>query len=229
MKLWATFRWYFKGLFPHPSAEILFFIVGLIQSFSLVMYKSHEAFIMTTQLLIIPLIGISNGMHIAREKSVTIFELSLLKSWRNIPLSKEMITFIGFIPLILIDLFITYYFGIIWYFPYIVLSVLVYSSLILIPSLMHSSSLSSTLLFFFLFILPTSSVVFIQNDVLMGYKIPVYMSIIIYILSPLFAYKYFNLHIISISPFIGIISICLFYIIVSLLYYIGFIRSQFKP
>ncbi|MHB1663179.1 MAG: hypothetical protein ACYCSG_05055, partial [Thermoplasmataceae archaeon] len=63
--------------------------------------NGNELFISTTQLLLIPMIGLMNGLHMIRDDSVTIFELSLLRSWRNIAISKIIVTLVSFIPFLI--------------------------------------------------------------------------------------------------------------------------------
>ncbi|MHB1493244.1 MAG: hypothetical protein ACYCR7_06925 [Thermoplasmataceae archaeon] len=230
MRLKQAIKWYTKGLFPEPHSILLYAFVFIIQIYTLLYLKNgNELFISTTQLLLIPMIGLMNGLHMIRDDSVTIFELSLLRSWRNIAISKIIVTLVSFIPFLILEFVIVKYYGISYEFSGIAETVLIVASIILFSSLMHSFSVSFTSLFIFLFLLPASSTSLLANLQTLKTTAPYVISVFGYLFSPLTAYEYYTEGVITLSPTIGFYYALTFTFIMILFYYEKFMLTQYKP
>lgn len=230
MKLMKAIKWYSKGLFPEPYTAGIYLFIFVTQYFTLsALQNGVGLFVSVTQLLLIPMVGLMNGLHIIRDDSVTIFELSLLRSWDNIALSKIIVILLSFLPFLILEGVITFYLNISYEFVYILATVVSISVLILFASLMHSFSVSFTSLVIFLFIFPASSISLLDNLQALKITAPVYMSYFGYFFSPMFSYEFFQSGVINVVPINGLLFDSILFFIMILIYFRTFTRTRYKP
>jgi hypothetical protein len=106
VNLTLAIKWYLKNLFPPPVYMPVLSLITIMQLYIIEHLKSTIEFSILTQMLLIPLIILIAGSHFFRGKLLTIFELSLIGSWGRIAISKIIVFTIGFLPFIVLEIFV---------------------------------------------------------------------------------------------------------------------------
>ncbi|WP_075057641.1 hypothetical protein [Thermogymnomonas acidicola] len=100
VSLGASVRWYLKGLFPPPPVYVpVVSLAVLAQAYALAYLKDAGGeFSVPSQMLLIPFVVLIVGSQLSRNMLTTVFEISLLRSWRRTALSKLVALCTGLIP-----------------------------------------------------------------------------------------------------------------------------------
>ncbi|NPA99739.1 MAG: hypothetical protein GXO43_10215 [Crenarchaeota archaeon] len=181
-------RWYMIGLF-HPLTIMLAVVVvvalyeGIISN-----GRTQMNIIMTLELLLYPLYFLQAALHIVRDAKTSLFELSLIKSWKILYVSRIIVFTVALLPVylpILIILIINNLNNIVIPFT---LKTLSYISILSIGILLYSKRGALTFLLVATFILPMS-VLAIVNSLPPDYKLGFIESIVFYFISPIILHE----------------------------------------
>ncbi|BAB66819.1 hypothetical protein STK_17310 [Sulfurisphaera tokodaii str. 7] len=251
-----SIRWYFKGLFPLKFMVLIITTSLLLES--AVYFTSSDPkigiqnLVMLSLMLINPLVLISAFLHVYRSKETTLFELSLLASWRGIAIARIvsallfvlmfwsiqsfyllLLIFLAEYKVITLNSFIILLSAntLLWLILTTLNFFVNYISIGLLISLMStktSSLLLGALVFFFM---PFSVIILLSSYQENGIELSGPMTYFIYFLNPEWSYmfnlqypKLINLHLIQGLTISVVVSILLIAI-----YYLAFIKLQFKP
>lgn len=229
VKLRHALRWYLYGLFPQPYTSIAVVLFLILQFITLKVLTDSQNFFTLLQILLIPLVVLSNGLHFFRNQNVTVFEINLLRKWTLIPLSKIIMMLFSFAPYMIGESIFLYLMGFEAYIPLVAINFVVYSGLLLAFSLLPSSTSSIAMSFVFTFLLPIASSALIENYVNLGISSGPIMGAFIYVFSPIFGYHFYTLGKVSVNLLDGLIVDLVLSVLLMILYIFGFMRSQVKP
>ncbi|BFI76764.1 hypothetical protein [Sulfurisphaera ohwakuensis] len=251
-----SIRWYFKGLFPLKFMALIIATSLLLESAVYITSSDPKIgiqnLVMLSLMLINPLVLISAFLHVYRSKETTLFELSLLASWREIAIARIvsallfvlmfwsiqsfyllLLIFLAKYKVIILNSFIILLSAntLLWLILTALNFFVNYISIGLLISLMSnktSSLLLGALVFFFM---PFSVIILLSSYQENGIELSGPMTYFIYFLNPEWSYmfnlqypKLIDLHLIqgfTISVAVSIILITI--------YYLAFIKLQFKP
>ena len=230
-KLGNALRWYFKESFPHPQTEVLLIILLGIQYLSV-----NDQFVnpvtgiyLVSQFLVVPSIVLFNGLVYLKEEEITIFEITLIGSWKSVAVGRFFSLLSSFIPFLVMELVFFHYFSSSTVFLLIAMTVVMNSAVVMLASLVPNKSAALMVVLATAFLLPLSSFVVLQSYSSLSITISPAMGAILYLLSPLLTDMLYNSHVVSLGPGWGLAVLCVFSIIAGSLYILSFGRSQFKP
>lgn len=229
MRLSSAVKWYSKGLFPHPQTEFLLGIIFITQYYILTDQSLNGNLDIVTQFLLIPLVVLFNGLFFVRDKDITIFEIYLLKSRSNVSLGRTIAIFLSFVPFLIVEALLLVVFKWKVDFLFVVISIMVNASFVLIASLLESFSSAFIVIVCVSFLLPLSSIVLFQNYSFLKLQVGQPLSAVLYVVSPLLTFQSYQGHIVQLSPSVGILVAFAFSIFVIIVYQLLFNRVQFKP
>ncbi|MEM0373797.1 MAG: hypothetical protein QXO96_04500 [Sulfolobales archaeon] len=223
-------KWYIKGLFPIRFL-IPFYIVILTFQFLIWYYykeSSIDLIININSLFLIPILVIHGALHITRNKETTVLEISLLRSWKFVSIGRIFSIYIFSLTFGIVEFLLTYllYSNLIISIL-IIITLLIYSSLSLLASLLHSSTsilIVSTISFLF----PIGFLTLISSYSRLNLKLPIIIQIFSWIFAPNYSYSYYEEGVITLDPSLGIICDIIFSIISTISYYELFRKLDFK-
>ncbi|MCL5989848.1 MAG: hypothetical protein M1166_05920 [Candidatus Thermoplasmatota archaeon] len=227
--LTMTVRWYLKGVFPLPIYVPILSLIIITQLYTIEYLKSLVEFSLLTQMLLIPFIILIVGSHFTRNKLMTIFELSLLGSWKRIAISKLIVFAIGLLPFIVIEVSILLITKNAFIVAPILISLLVYASISILSSLSTSQLNAFMISIVFILLIPISAVELIENYASLGVTSGSPMGMILYFLTPLVSFEYHRKGVISVNPLLGLVVTFFLAIIMIVVYVYLFQREEFKP
>ncbi len=188
-----------------------------------------DSYYYVVQFLVVPLVVLSNGLHFVRDQSITVFEVPLLGSWSAVSLGKISALLISLVPFVVAESVILVYFGHLSLLLLVIASTLVYSAIVLFSSLLSSSSMSFFLTVPFLFLIPLSITVLLQDYIILHLRAGLLMSGIVYFFSPVLGLESFKNQEVSMSPFSGFVTVMVASFFLFLAYHLIFVRTQIKP
>lgn len=217
------YKWYLKGMFPIPIMIVLFL---LFTFFEIILPKQEINGILS--FFIFPLYIFFGVLHIIRPKDLTIMELSLIRDWLSIPISKFLALLTWILPFILLEIGIMYYEHLTWLFlPLLILSI---NSIILglLFSLLNNKEASMILLISFYFLIPIGISILVGTLESLNVKSNLLIQFLTYYLDTLAGEYYYKSHLFTLSlldflPYILVLDILFFFI-----YIITFIRGDYK-
>ena len=234
-------RWYLKGLFPLKFTSVMFGVFLFLEWLTLYYNSVEEGlqeFVYLSFMLVNPFILLSAFLHVFRSKETTLFELSLLSSWRSIAVARifsSLVYVLSFWALQSVLLFAVLHEMAVWLILTSLNSLINYVGLGLVVSLTSNRTSSIVLgsLVFFLF--PFSSVVLLQNY--LQYYIKYHISLsgplayLVYFLNPEATYVSRLLYpkLVDLQLSQGFAVSIVVSIVLIALYYFAFVRLQFKP
>jgi hypothetical protein len=223
-------RWYLKGLFP-PTFTISFYVIVVVLEYLLYYGSGRISSVMGILVFFInPIFVISGFLHVSRSREITLFELSMLASWRDVALAKVLSAFIYIIPFAVIQsTFILAEHGSSQYALTEVMFLLSYTSLGLLVSLIGSKSSGLAVAVTAFFIMPISVQILIINYIHYKMKVDQFISSVGYILNPITTYCYHVQGIVTLGLMKGLIINIIADAIFLLLFYIAFRSIQIKP
>lgn len=227
--LTKSIKWYLKDLFPLAIYIPVLLVILLLQIYIFKDLKSVNEFSLLTQMIIIPFMVLIISTHFFRNKLITVFELSLLGSWRNIALSRIIVFLIGISPFILTEFFVLIFFNNVYLLIPIVLSLLIYLSFSLFSSISPSQITSLTINIVLIILIPISAIEVIENIISLGIKSSNVSGFISYLITPLAAYQYYKSGYINITPLDGFMADIILFIFVITIYLFLFLKQEFKP
>jgi hypothetical protein len=224
-------RWYVKEQFPQPQFEILLLILIGVQYLAVTskFISPVSGIYIITQFLVIPSMVIFNGLTFIVDPHITIFESSLIGSWKAMALGRTSSLLISFIPFILLEGIFSYFFLSIIAFIIISLALIMEGSILLLASLLPNSMASLVVILSAAFLLPISSFVLLQSYSFLSIGIGPGLSSALYILSPILTFELYSTHIVELDPGYGSIIILLFSALAIILYIFLFTKSEYKP
>ncbi|BFH73914.1 hypothetical protein SJAV_18580 [Sulfurisphaera javensis] len=217
------YKWYLKGMFPIPIMIVLFL---LFTFFEIILPKYEIDGILS--FFIFPLYIFFGVLHIIRPKDLTIMELSLIRDWLSIPISKFLALLTWILPFILLETGIMYYKHLTWLLlPLLILSI---NSIILglLFSLLNNKEASMILLISFYFLIPIGISILVGTLESLNVKSNLLIQFLTYYLDTLAGEDYYKSHLFTLSlldflPYILVLDILFFFI-----YIITFIRGDYK-
>lgn len=224
-----TIKWYSRGLFPLPIYLPILFFVALGQFYILAYLKSATEFSLITQMLFLPVMILITGSNFFRSKHLTIFELSLLGSWKRISVSKLIVYGIGLIPFIGLEIFILCIEKDIDLILPILIALLVYLSISLLSSLSSTQITAFMISLVLILLIPISAVSLIENYVNLGITSGLPMGLILYFIVPLASFEYFKTGIVNVTPILGFATASVIAIVIIIAYVFLFERQELKP
>ncbi|OWP56374.1 MAG: hypothetical protein B2I17_06110 [Thermoplasmatales archaeon B_DKE] len=231
MKLGNALRWYFKDTFPHPQTEIVLFVLVAIQYLSLKdpVFDPSTSIYLVSEFLVIPFMVMFNGLVYLKEDEITIFEITLIGSWRAVAAGRIFSLLLSFIPFLAIEAIFFYFFSSITVFLILAMTVVMESAVVMLASVIPSKPGALIVILSTTIMLPLASFVVLQSYTSLSIAISPAMGAILYLLSPLLTYMLFNNGIVPIGPYWGIAVIGTFSIMAGFLYTLIFGKLQFKP
>ena len=236
-------RWYLKGLFPIKSTSVMFGIFLIL--YWLAIYYSAtpdqgaQAFVFLSFMLVNPFILLSAFLHVFRSKETTLFELSMLSSWRGIALARvlsSLIYVLTFWALQAVLLLVTLLTGVpketvFWLVLTTLNSMTNYVSLGLVTSLTSNRTSSVVMGSLVFFLMPFSSFVVLQNYLQYNIKLSGPMAYLVYFFNPEATYIYHSQYpgFIDLQLVHGFAASLAISLTLMALYYFVFTRLQFKP
>ncbi|MCL5803282.1 MAG: hypothetical protein M1529_05630, partial [Candidatus Thermoplasmatota archaeon] len=169
------------------------------------------------------------GTHFVRGKSLTIFELSLLGSWRRLAVSKIIAFSIGLLPFIVVEILLLWLSKNVLFIAPILTSFLVYSALSILSSLSSSQLTAFTIGLIFILLIPISAVVLLENLGSLGATSGTPLGIILYLIVPLASFEYYRNGVVSVYPLMGFSIAFIISVIMIFTYILLFQRQEFKP
>jgi len=238
-----SIKWYLKGLFPVKftitmfsgliAVELLFYTVSPADSRAQILVE-------LSILLINPFVLLSAFLHVFRSKEMTLFESSLLSSWKGIALARIVSAFLYILAFWIVQsvfLILTTSkstgtnISLLWLIPTTLSFFLAYIGLGLLVSLISnraSSMLLSAMVFFFL---PLSAQTLLNNYIQRELQASGFITYLSYYLNPEWTYlmhlQYPDLVIVHLKE--SFIYSLIVTLVITVTYYLAFNRLQFKP
>jgi hypothetical protein len=223
-------KWYIKGLFPIRFLISFYIIILTLQFLIWYYYKesSIDLIININSLFLIPIFVINGALHIIRNKETTVLEISLLRSWKSVSIGRIFSAYIFSLTFGILEFLLTYLlYNDLIISLLIIITLLTYSSLSLLSSLLHSSTsilIISTISFLF----PIGFLTLISSYNRLNLKLPIIIQIFSWIFAPNYSYTYYEKGTITIDPSLGILCNITFLLISTILYYELFRKLEFK-
>jgi len=221
-------RWYLNGLFPIPIYIPMLLFIAFSQYYLLTFLKSVSAFSSITQIFLIPIVVLTVASHFFRNKPITVFEITLIGSWRNLAIAKIITFTVGLVPLVVIEsliLLLTKNFDLI--LP-VLATIVVYGSLSLLASLSQSQMTAFMIDLVFVLLLPIGAESLLGSYAQFNYTTGVAGGIILYFLAPIASYEFWP-QVVNVSPSIGLSVAFVIALVLIALYPSLFKRLEFKP
>ncbi len=222
-------KWYLTGFIAHPYYELLMMVVVLSQYYALFYSTGKEIFYSTSGALLIPLVAFYSGMHFARDERVTVFEISIFRSWTRLEAGRILSSLLSFVPFLLVELAFFAYYGLLLPYVSLIVSVLVFSALILISSLLTKFTYILVTLFLLLFLIPFSLLTLLSSYTSLAVPVPNFLAILSYVFIPMVAIAFYSNGSMMIAPVQGFVYGAASALSLMILYFLTFKRTEFKP
>ena len=229
--LTKAIRWYLKGLFPLSIYIPLLIFIAFSQYYLLttsIIPNRVFVFSSITQTLLIPIVILTVASHFFRNKQITVFELTLIGSWRNLAIAKIITFTVGIAPFIALEvviLWLSNYLSLL--FPVLV-TIAVYESLSLLASLSQSQMTAFMIDLVFVLLFPIGAESLLGSYAKFHYTAGVTGSIILYFIAPLISYGYWP-QVVNVNPLVGLSLALIIALVLIALYPYLFKRLEFKP
>jgi len=222
-------RWYLKGLFPiHIYLPLLSFI-GFSQYYLISVLKNPIAFSTITQIFLIPIVMLSIASHFFRSKHITVFELTLIGSWRDLAVGKLVAFTIGLVPLMVLEFIVLWFSNSLDYLSSLLLTIVVYEAISLLASLAQAQMTAFMLDLVFILLLPIGAQILLGSYAQFHYTTGAIMGVIFYFLAPLVSYEYYKFQVVDVDPYLGLSIAFIIALLLIISYPYLFERSEFKP
>lgn len=220
-------QFYSKGLFitPYFPAILTFSIVA--QLYDILILNSVQQLVSALNLFLIPLFVLGVGFNIIRNKSTTIFEVSMVRSWKSIGQTRIIITILGNLPFLAIEGLMLYITGFTNLILPVIITTFLLSAYTLLASLISPNSSAIILAVILVYILPLANYLLLLNYA--GNKYPPGVAISIFINSflPLYSFQYSG--ILSFPNFyLQNIQDTILILLVLAVYYYSFMNQEIK-
>ncbi len=206
MKFYSV-KWYMRGLFPHPLTEIVLAIVLASQYYAERYAGGQLAFVTVSQLLLLPIYGLLMSFHVIRDSKLTVFELSVLKSWEGIAIAKIIVLVVGFVPILVADIVLISSFSGYMLSLFLVAWVLEYLTITCLASLVRSQSGALLIVISFGILIPVGILSVLSYASSTHLVLGTSLSIVMYVLAPMLTYYYSSQGMLTVMPWAGFSSI----------------------
>ncbi|GGM78464.1 hypothetical protein GCM10007108_15800 [Thermogymnomonas acidicola] len=229
VSLGASVRWYLKGLFPPPVYVPVVSLAVLAQAYALAYLKDAGEFSVPSQMLLIPFVVLIVGSQLSRNMLTTVFEISLLRSWRRTALSKLVALCTGLIPFTVAEAILLIATKNTPLFVPVGASIMVCASFSILALLSGSQLTAFVVSMFLVLFVPIAAVVLIENYASLGISSGVPMGMVLYSLAPLASLQYHRVGAVSVGPLAGLLTAFALAVVMLAAYFFAFQRQEFKP
>ena len=192
-------HWYFNNLFIHPYSEFLIIFVITMQIISLEVLHDIAQFIIVTQLLLLPILIIGQGLHVMRDTRTTVFEISFVGSYKSLANSKILMSLLGVVPFLASEFLILSLSGYTFLILPIFASTMILVSFILISSLGSSTAQSLLISVMLVYFIPFSAYLLELSLIQFHFRQPFVVGVLLNLLLPMLTFQ-FGKQIISLDP-----------------------------
>jgi|GEM_PF-1013907 hypothetical protein len=224
-KLTKAYKWYLKGLFTHPSIEL---ILTLSIFLEFLMSKNLPLMSFMIQSIIIPVYLLYTNLHIFRQRDFTVFEISMLRTWRAIPVAKALVLLTSSLPLIVIETVFLLFVNDSIHILNLIINIINYLVFSLIISLLNAREAGVIVLSIFLLLMPSGFSILVQTYISLNIRPDLTIQFLSYYFDTIVSEDYYKQGILQNSLSYFLMPILVIDLVLFLVYFLSFSRADLR-